>query len=185
MPFKGYCALRLDANKLKKVLSTTRSEAFDSLSLWKIPALVIMHWAKYQYMHPIIWLLSHFWLRGFFWRWPYPVAALSRLLSQPTCFKSNGGNVCHRWPYPEQQNTSLFYRDQSIYGKWKNCSRHKGSRGWKLYQSNFIFISSSTSSTLKPWSLRPRDSLHLSSMVTSSHYSLATMCWSVESLCST
>ena len=94
MRVKGYRALRLDANKFRKVLSTTRFEAFASLSLWKTPAPVFMHWAKYQYMHPIIWLLSHFWLRGFFWRWPYPAAALSRLLSQPTCFKSGGDNVC-------------------------------------------------------------------------------------------
>ena len=65
----------------------------------------------------------------------------------------------------------------------RNCWRHKGSRGWKLYKSNFIFISSTASSALKHWSFCRRDSL--SSMVTSSHYSFATMCWSVESLCST
>ena len=77
----------------------------------------------------------------------------------------------------------IFTEIRAFKANERNCWRHKGSRGWKLYQSNLIFISSTTSSALKPWSFCRRDSL--SSMVTSSHYSFATMCWSVESLCST
>ena len=153
MRVKGYCALRLVANKFRKVLSTTRSEAFASLSLWKTPAPVIMPGPNIN-----ICILSSDCCHVFGWEacfeggptlpwvdW-FPnrlVSSQMGTLSIPWAARrgfvkclSNGG------PTLRSKIQVHFTEIRAFQPNERNCWRHKGSRGWKLYQSNFIFIGS-------------------------------------------